>query len=186
MAFTIPSIEPDSVVAGDLWTWTRSLSDYPAPTWTLTYSLVKADVQITLTATASGADHLISIAKVTTATYSAGAYTWQAYVTSGSERYTVGSGQITVKPNLALQTQGYDARTFAEKRVQQLEAALAARDPAMAGYTMASGSGSRTVQYHTLDELRADLSHWRGVVHAERRKSDMDRGILRRPMGARL
>lgn len=182
MAFTIPSIEPDSVVAGDLWTWTRSLSDYPATTWTLTYSLIKADRQITLTATASGADFLISIAAATTADYSDGTYVWQAYVTSGLERYTVGSGQITVKPNLATLTQGYDGRTFAEKRVSQLEMALQARDPAIAEYTI----NGRNVQYHTIEDIRADLNYWRGIVNSESRKLDFDRGILRRPMGARL
>lgn len=38
MAFTVPETEPDTITAGDLWTWTKSLPDYSASdNWTLSY-----------------------------------------------------------------------------------------------------------------------------------------------------
>jgi hypothetical protein len=184
MAFTVPEREPDTLTAGDLWTWSRSdLSDYPAPTWALTYSLVKLDKQIAITATTSGTGFLVSIAAATTADYSPGAYTWAAYATSGVERHLVGTGRIEVRPNLATLTQGYDGRSFAEIRVEQLELSIRARDPMMAAYSV----GGRSVQYRTLEDVRTDLDYWRGRLYAERAKERVANGLQgARRLGVRL
>jgi len=165
MAATIPLTEPASVTAGDRWQWDREdLSDYPASSWTLSYALTKVDKLITLTATANGDYHRIDVTAVVTADYPAGKYHWQAYVTNGSDRRSIGAGTLEIKPNLALQTQGYDARSFAEQRVDQLEKALMARDPAIAAYTVAG----RTVQYHSMQDIREDLDYWRSRLVQEK------------------
>lgn len=140
MAYDVPDIEPASVTAGDLVTWTRSLQDFPASDgWVLTYALTKTSVRITITGTASGSDHLVSVAKATTANWSAGTYTAQGYVTKSatSERYQVFNGIIQVTTNLAAQSSGYDGRSHAKKCLDAIEAVLESR----ASKTIQSWSG---------------------------------------------
>lgn len=140
MAYDVPDIEPASVTAGDLVTWTRSLQDFPASDgWVLTYALTKTSVRITITGTASGSDHLVSVAKATTANWSAGTYTAQGYVTKSatSERYQVFNGIIQVATNLAAQSSGYDGRSHAKKCLDAIEAVLESR----ASKTIQSWSG---------------------------------------------
>lgn len=48
MSVTVPTTEPESVVAGDTWTWKRLLADYPAGTYTLKYRLINAVGRSTL------------------------------------------------------------------------------------------------------------------------------------------
>ena len=87
MIVAIPTTEPSSIKAGMTVKWKRTLSDYPATLWTLTYVLFKAGTQIKFNASADGTDHSVTLAKATTAAYTAGNYTWQAYVDDGSERF---------------------------------------------------------------------------------------------------
>ena len=56
---------------------------------------------ITITASASGDDFLVSVGQSTTASYTAGDYRWQAYITrnSDSERLTIDSGTFEVVAN---------------------------------------------------------------------------------------
>lgn len=122
----VPTAVPEFFVAGDTLTWKISLPDYPANAgWTLKYRLINAAGRIDITAAASGADHLITVATATSAAYVPGKYTWQAYVEKSTERYTVGSGAIEIKPNLAAQTAGYDTRSPARKALDAIDAALA-------------------------------------------------------------
>ena len=124
MTAPIPTTEPTELRAGDTWKWTRSLSDYPASIWTLTYVLVQAAVQKSITASASGDDFSVSVAKATTAAYAEGLWSWVAQVANGTERYTVDSGSINVLPDLATKSTGYDARTHARIVLDAIEAVI--------------------------------------------------------------
>ena len=116
--------EPSRVTAGDSIFWLKSLSDYPASaSWVLAYTFINSAAKISLTATASGADHLVAIAAATSAAWVAGTYTWQATVTKAAERYTVGSGAMVVDPNLAAQTT-FDSRTSARKALDAVNLLL--------------------------------------------------------------
>jgi hypothetical protein len=101
MSSTVPTIEPTAARAGDTWAWTRDLSDYPAGTWTLTYSLFSSAAVYSITATADGTQHSVSVPGATTKTYIAGRYDWVAHVSDGTDRYQVGSGVIQILPNIA-------------------------------------------------------------------------------------
>lgn len=126
MAQSTPTKEPAFIRAGDTVTWRRTLADYPASSgWALKYRIINAAGKIDLTATASGDDHLVSAAAVATATWAAGEYTWQAYAEKSGERHTVGTGRLTVQPNLAAQAAGFDARSTARKALDDTRAALA-------------------------------------------------------------
>ena len=117
----IPSVEPASLVAGDTLSWTKSLSHYPAnAAWVLNYRLINATTKIDIVATASGADHLVSVTAAVTAAYPVGVYTYQAFVTKAALRHTVGSGSINISPNLAAQAASYDTRSIASKILDSL------------------------------------------------------------------
>ena len=105
------TVVPKTITAGDSIDWLITLDDYPASdSWVLTYYLVNSSAQITLAAIASGDDHAITKTAAGTAAYSPGDYAYQGYVAKGTDRWLVESGLITVLPNFATQTTGYDAR----------------------------------------------------------------------------
>ncbi|WP_230685816.1 hypothetical protein, partial [Streptococcus pneumoniae] len=78
--------------------------------------------KIDITAGASGTDHLVTVTAATTAAYPTGDYTWTAWVEKTGERYTIGSGTVIVKPNIA-GLAAFDARTDAAIILDQLMAA---------------------------------------------------------------
>lgn len=160
-----PTTEPTELRAGDTWAWTKSLADYPATTWTLKYALVKAGggTQKTITATASGTDHAVSVAKATTAAYGAGTWSWVASVTDGTSRYTIDQGTLEVLPDIEAASSGYDNRTHAKTMLDAIEAWLEARDPGVAEYEIAG----RRMKYHSVPDLLRLRSQYRQEVRAE-------------------
>jgi len=133
MSAAVPTSEPLFLTVGDTWTWTRSFPDCPASAgWELSYALTTSGTRILITAAADGDDHLVSVAAATTAAYTSGDYSWQAYVTLGVERYMVDSGRVTVRPNLAAESTGYDSRSAAAKALIAIETFLATGDPTAA------------------------------------------------------
>jgi hypothetical protein len=150
MSATIPSSEPRYLTAGDTWTWTRSLSDYSAADgWVLSYALSSATRLITITATASGSDHLVSVPPATTDDYVAGDYQWQSYVTKSGARYMLATGTLTVRPNLAVATAGYDSRSAAAKALAAIESYLTTGNLQAARVEIEG----RAIQYHPLKDL---------------------------------
>lgn len=124
---TVPTIEPSVFRAGDFLTWLKSLPDHPANAgWSLTYTLINATTKITITASASGAEHLVSVSAATSAGYASGGYSWMSRVTKATEIYTMASGSIEILPNLAALTT-FDGRSHARIMVQAIEAAIQGR-----------------------------------------------------------
>lgn len=121
----IPNSEPAFIQAGDSFAWTRDFTEYPAPTWVLKYRLINASGKIDITAAASGTTHAVTVAAATSAAYAPGDYDWVAFVESGADRYTIGKGRVTVRPDLAAKTAGFDARSTAKKALDDTRAALA-------------------------------------------------------------
>lgn len=127
MAYDIPTTEPTELTAGDTVQWTRSLADFPAGDgWVLSYVLINSAAKITITASASGDDHAVSVSAATSSAWTAGKYQWQAYATLASDRHLVGTGTVQIKPNFAAATT-YDGRSHAHKVLEAIEAALESR-----------------------------------------------------------
>lgn len=125
MTAQIPTTEPTVINPGDTVKWTRSLADYPAnDSWVLSYELINSANRYTVTASASGSDHLVTISATTSAGYVAGAYDWRARVTKASEVYTVGTGRVTVAKSFATAT---DTRSQARSTLEAIETMLAGR-----------------------------------------------------------
>ena len=123
MAAEIPTTEPLSVRAGDTWKWTRTLADYPASSWTLKYRFKNAAGGFEVVAVASGDDYAVSEAASTTATRTAGDYTWIAWVEAGAEKFTVDTGTIHVEPDYrsGASSVALDDRTHARKVLDAIE-----------------------------------------------------------------
>ena len=168
---------PSSLVAGDTWSWTESVPDYSAADgYTLKYALLKSGTRIVLTSTASGADHAFSIAATTTAAYAAGDYTFTAYVEkTGGIRYTVGSGTVTVKPDLAAQSSGYDGRSQARKILDTL---LAAYETASSGRAFVAEYeiAGRHMKFNAKADWITEINYWKAQVEQEDRANAIAHG----------
>ena len=172
---SIPTTEPQTITAGDSFTWQRTLADYPADSWTLKYRLINADGKIDITASASGTDHLVNVAPATSAVYTAGAYTWTAWVEKTGYRITIGGGTIEVKPNIAALTT-LDARSDAAVIVDQLMAAYKT-------YTAGNGHiaeydiGGRRMKYRSAAEILDQINHWKSILASEKRAERIAAGL---------
>lgn len=169
----IPNQEPDSLRVGDTWRWTRALADYPAGTWTLKYRFKNSSTGFEIVATASGTDHDITVAAATTAAYTAGAYTWISWVESGSEKYTVDSGNCELLPDYrsGLATVALDDRSHAVKMVAQIETWLESHGDGVAEYEIAG----RRMKYDKAGLIKL-LNQYKLRVQAEENAAKIARG----------
>ena len=123
--------EPSALRAGDTWKWTRSLADYPASAgWTLKYRFKNSAGGFEIVATASGDSYAISVTAATTAAYTAGTYTWEAWVEGGSsEKYTIDAGTFTVRLDYRAAVAGaaLDDRSHAKKVLDAITAVIEGR-----------------------------------------------------------
>lgn len=155
------------LIAGDTLDFLDSVPEYPpADGWTLKYQLIPrftTPVQspITLTASTSGADYRVQAAAGVTATWKAGFYTWARWVEkAGPIRQSLGEGQLEVKTDPAQAVQGYDGRSDARRRLDEVEAAIDALSSAgIKSYTI----GNRQMTKQDLP----DLITWRDRLKAE-------------------
>ena len=162
----VPTTEPATIVVGDLLQWKRTDlgTDYANGSFTLSY---KARLEgagstvITITAAASDDDYLVSVGASTTASYTAGDYRWQSYITrdSDSERLTIDSGTFEVVANKAAATD--DPRSHAKIMLDKIESILEGRaDGDVAAYS---------INGRSLTKLAIpDLMMWRDRYKAER------------------
>ena len=159
MAVSIPTTEPTSARAGDTWRWTRSLVDYPAPIWTLTYTLFNASTKVSIVAAADGTDHAVTVASATTANYSAGRYDWVAAVAAGGERYQVDAGVLEILPDVSALSK-YDSRSHARIMLDAIEALLESRASAGDLDLVMGAFADRRLQYDVagLRQLRRDYA----------------------------
>ena len=177
---TIPTIEPQTLALGDTVKWNRDdLSDYPAPTWTLTYWLYNATKSYSVVATANGVNHSVVITAATSAAYVAGTYTWKAFVTTGSgstaERYEVDSGTFIIQANPAIlvSNAGLDDRSHVKKVLDAIRAVIedrASKD--QESFSIAGRSLSRT----SIDDLLKFERKYTALYAAELRDKKLARG----------
>lgn len=164
--------EPTAIYAGDTVAWTKSLPDYPAPVWVLTYSFVRDGGAITITATASGSEHAVSVPNSTTSAWIPADYTWTAYVSDGTSRFTVETGAIRIKANPA--AGGYDSRSQCKRTLDAVNALLEGR----AGADVSSYSiGGRSVTKMAVTELLVWKSKLEGEYQRELAADRAARGL---------
>lgn len=153
--------------AGDTISWTDSLSDYPATSgWTLAYALRAKDKSaITITASTSGTDFLISVLPSASKAWNSGIYSWQAYVYKGpspdfTERVTIGTGTVEILPDLFLVGTQTDLRSHVKKVLDAIESILEGKSTTdVMAYSIAGRSISKMNP--------TELLKWRDLYRSE-------------------
>lgn len=123
MTASIPDSVPRELVAGDTWTWTRELGDYPAGTWTATVYFENKDGVFNVSGTASNTTHSFTIDATTSAAIKPGLYGWRLRVTDGSTTTTVENGMLDVLVDPA-KAGRVDTRSWARRTLEAIEAFL--------------------------------------------------------------
>lgn len=174
---TIPTTEPGSITAGDTIAWTKSLADYPATDgWSLNYRLINAEQKYDIAASASGSDHAVSVAAITSAGYAAGIYDWQATVTKAGERKTVGFGRMQILPNLAAESAGYDNRSTARKILDALLLAYQSAADNRA-FVQEYEIAGRRMKFNNAADWITQINYWQAQVKAEERAQNINNGL---------
>lgn len=164
---------PDTIYAGDSLSWTEMSGEYPAPDWTMQYA-IRGPSTLDLVSSPSGSDHVFTATAAQTGSLTPGRYSWQSYATNGAgERYTISTGTITVRANLAAQTAGFDGRSHAQKVLDAIEATMEGRA------TQAQASmqiNNRQIQYLKPEELIKWRSFYKSEVAREKAKEKVAQG----------
>lgn len=174
----IPTTEPSVITAGDSVAWRIDLADYPAGDgWALAYRLINADANIDIASSADGDVHAVSVSAATTATWTAGEYQWVSFVTGGSsERYTLETGQITIKPDLAAIVGAYDTRTSTEKTLETLRTLLHSYLTTSGHINETEVDGTR-VRFNSADDIRKRIALLELEVAKEKQAAALASGL---------
>lgn len=162
---------PATLIAGDTASWQDELTDYPATNWTLKYRLAAQDASgsaIDLTATGSGTTFTTSAAASVTAGWVPGRYGWVAWVQSiiaGTNVYTLGSGVLTISPNLRVAQAGQDNRSPARQALDEADAML--RAYGQKAYLQSITVGDRARSFRSPAEFLAYRSKLQAEVARE-------------------
>ena len=173
-----PTVEPEVLTIGDRWVWKRTDlgTDYPPSSYALSYNARlqgTGSTAVSITASESGDDYLVEVASATTAGYTAGTYSWSAYITrsSDSQRIQIDSGDFEIKTNLASDTS--DPRTHSEKMVGFLESTLESLAQKLTtSYSVSDRSNTLT----SMEDVRNQLDYYKGKVKSEINKARVKSG----------
>lgn len=181
-----PETEPAQFIAGDRITWKRTDlgADYAPASYSLKYSARLENsgaTEIEITASESGSDYIVEVGQSTSASYKAGVYHWQAYITrtSDAERITIDSGTWEIKPNR--DTTASDPRSHAKIVLEAIEKVIEGRATKdQENYSIQGRSLSRT----PIPDLLALRSFYKAEVvrdqRAERLKNNLGHsGIIK-------
>ena len=163
---------------GDSLQFETSVPEYPASGgYTLKYRLVPraGGSAYVITASASGDAYAVNVAAATTAAWVAGEYSWHAYIEISGARYTVGSGQLTLRPDPSAIAGGTDTRTQAEIALAQAKAAYASMsaNPGRKSYTI----GDVSVTFNSPAEILTTINYWETQVQREQHADAIRKGL---------
>lgn len=117
---------PDTFAAGTTVKYTRTVADYPATDgWTFTLEIA-GEKLLSVEAAASGGDYAVTISATDSATLTAGTYYFAEKVEKAGEVLRVGSGRVTVEPNLATALAG-DLQSQNERMLKAVNAVIESR-----------------------------------------------------------
>ena len=177
MAATIPTVEPSRIRAGTTAQWIRALADYEySDGWRLSYAL-RGPAQYNLTCAATATDSHLATIPSTAATLVAGDYVWQSTAASGTLRYLVAEGRVTVDTDLAALsplTVDYDGRTDARKTLDAIEATITGvASAAQQSFTV----GDRTLSKYSVADLLLLRDRYRTMVDREEAAERVANGL---------
>ena len=151
---------------GHTWQWSEGFAPSPASAgWSLSFSLYRyGQPVIQINAVSSGDDFSIFVSAATTAGKAAGQWQWTAYVTKGADRFTVETGTVTLKPDLAAATSSSDLRTDDEKI---LDALVATQQRRATKEQESMQIGGREIRYLAPDDLERMIGIYSYKVKAQ-------------------
>lgn len=167
--------EPTAIRAGDSVTWTRTVEGCPASSgWVMSYRLVPrvTGTPIDISTTASGADHVVNVARATSAAWAAGEYTLFGVAIKGTERVNVYSAPCSILPDL-MASSGFDNRSTAAQIVASIDEYFRTRDRAV----LEKQLGDRRIKFQTDAELLATRSHYARQLVAEAAAANIANGL---------
>ena len=115
---------PSELTAGETWQWSVEATEYPAPTWSMTFYFINASSVFSIAALGSGATFTVDHPATSTRAIEAGRYQWTARVTDGTDVFSVGDGVISIAPDLVEER---DTRTWARRMLDAVEAVMEGR-----------------------------------------------------------
>ena len=177
---TPPESEPLSFHAGTTVKWKRTdLADFPAPTWTLNYFLQKDGTKIDFASSQDGstANHSVSLAHATTASYTVGIYHWVVEARSSSDVYIVDSGIMEILTDFAEQTSGYDDRSIAKKMVDAYEALFANQITNLTLEQLSYSVGGRSISKLSAGQIREEYQRWERIYQSELDNERINNGL---------
>ena len=146
--------------------------------WTLTYYLRTNTNHEghTVAGTSYGTGWEFTISATDSAGFDAGDWFFYAEASKGSEKFTLGNGQLEVLASLAYTGQpgAFDGRTQAEKDRDEVTAAIRA---IIADKAAEYSIGNRTFKRVDLAELRTRESQLNYIVNLERRRAKIANGL---------
>jgi len=174
---------PQALAAGDSISWddnptTDNLGNaIDSGTWTLKYDFRQSGVtNLSVTAAAQGTGWRTSLTAAESALWAAGIVYWQAYAVNGSQRVTLGSGQLEIKPNLV----GSGASGAGEFRSQteiDLASVQAAIRSIVSGGAKSYTINGRSMTKHDLGELMAWESTLKTRLAREKKAERIANGL---------
>jgi hypothetical protein len=155
------------IVAGDTLDFSTEVANYtPADGWTLKFRLVPrvSGTAILLTSAASDGLHRVQVGPTTTDDWTAGEYSWYSWVEKAGASYSVGQGQVTIKPDPRTTSAPLDNRSHARKTLEAIEAVIEGRATKdQQEYSI----GDRTLKRMPIADLLKFRDRYRGEANAE-------------------
>lgn len=172
---------PSTLRVGDTTSWNDAplLVDgvrVDSSMYTLKHIIAGPTAPVTLVATADGSGWSTKLTIEQADALVAGEYSWQAVIETTGERITVGSGQLTVLPNLADAVLGFDGRTLAEKALADAEKALAnyrENGGKIKSYTI----GMRAMTFADSAQILQEINYWKSRVSHEKAQQRVKNGL---------
>jgi hypothetical protein len=174
MANTITTVEPIKLRAGDTVKWKKEFNDYPSSEWALEYIIYNSNNYYTINATAhEDNSFLIEITSDQSATFAEGEYKWIARVKKGEEVYTVGSGTLSILPNI---TSAIDDRSHVKKVLDALERAIEGRAERT---DLEYWIGDKRIRHMTHEELYIAWRRYKMLYEQELQEEKLGKAIGR-------
>ncbi len=138
MAIQTGTSPPTSFRAGDTVRWLSTYTSYPAGTWEVTFYFSRpghSGDPIKAVATASGAQHSVTLTNAQTSRFGDGGWDWHARAVDQDDgAITIDEGRVTVRPDPAVAVD----KSFAEQALEALENSMKADLPtAQESFTIA-------------------------------------------------
>lgn len=171
---------PALIYSGDTVRWNEPATpDYSSTaSWVATFSMRHAtgNDALTVTGVADGAGGWnFTLTAVQTAQLHVNGHWWQITVTKAAERYTLGTGELTVKANIPAAGNTYDGRSQAQTDLDAVRAAMRAR--IAGGEVQEYSIGNRSLKKMPMADLIALETKLKADVARENRADRLAKGL---------